>query len=283
MKAENYTGKLDAIVKSVPNSQSDSEDSQGLLSDDFTLINDEGKQTKLSRVDNLSFDWTEFNFAFNSLNYDEVKLVIGAYQGETGKLWIDGIQLEDVPTLNVLRRDDLPLSIRQGNQTLLEGQDFTRVQDPNLGIAPYLGKYGVAHDAPVIEVLEGSSLIDLNEPLYYSGYHALLIQSGHVTCSLSNEAMFEVADTIVQEAINFKPDGLFLGHSEIRSGGWQPDQALFDPAGQLLSLNVSRSYETTQKHLPDKPVYMWADMLDPYHNARALYYQMRGRSIRIMD
>lgn len=268
-RLENFSANsLNAVIKTSTE--------RNLLAQDFNLSNDDGTITNLDNLSNTTLEWTKVSWTFNSLDNTEVRLIMGAWGGKEGKFWIDNVSLEDVPTLNILRRDDLPLSITHNDLIFQEATDFERVEDPNLGVVPFGGKYSLTHEPITIKLPEGS-LITEGETVLFSAYHPQLVQSGHVTCSLNNEDMFTIAENIFEtNSATFNPDAYLLMHSEIRAGGWEPEQATLESTGQLIAENIKRTYDMTQKHASGKPIYVWSDMFDPVHNARAFYYQVKG-------
>jgi len=268
LKMENLSARLvNAIVLA-------GEDER-LLSQNITLPNGSKSPIHIKSVDNKTLPWTKISWTFNSLAHSEVKIIVGMWGGQSGKLWLDHLRLETIPTLNVLRRNNLPLTITSGERVLQEGIDYERLNDPQLGVVPYRGKYDLARLAPDIQVTEGSSLQE-GELVSFSAYHVQVVPNGHASCSLQDEGVFNVAESIVQAAHDaFAPDAYLIGFSEMRSGGWEPAAAEFEPTGRLLAANIEQNTAMIEAQT-DKPQYVWADMFDPNHNARENYYQMRG-------
>ena len=244
-----------------------------LLSQEITLL-DGDKLRSLRSVNEETLPWTKVALEFNSLDAKEISVALGVWGATQGTAWLDGIALESVPLLNVLRRDALPISLNSepagAGQSYTEGEDFETIADPTLGISPYPGKYDTAHapPQPMTELAEGDTV-------YYSGYHAHISQSSHVACSLSEPALDEVARQIITKNEDaLAPDAFFLGHSEIRSGGWEAEN-LGLSTGKALADNVKRLTDIIESET-GKPIIIWGDMFDPQHNARPNYYQVGG-------
>ena len=249
---------------------------RNLLTQNISLPQAQGAARELRQVTGESLDWTRVSFVFNSLDNTEIALGMGVYGGAGGRLWLDGVTLESVPTLNVLRRDDLALTVSADGVNYSEGEDFTPVVDPLLGTVPFGGKYDLYHDAPLPLLTPGTSLSE-GQRVLYSGYHPKVVTGAHVACSLADPALDVLADRIVREVETaYAPDAYFLGFSELRSGGWEVRDQAYGSSAAWLADNVRRTYALTRAGSADKPVYMWADMLDPHHNARTNYYQVAG-------
>src|SRR5262249_1793602 len=56
-------------------------------------------------------DWTQVEVVFNNLNETEVQIYVGQWNGGTGKLWLDEIDLQELALVNVLRRDGCPVTV----------------------------------------------------------------------------------------------------------------------------------------------------------------------------
>ena len=201
-------------------------------------------------------------------------LYLGLWGGKTGKLWIDGVRVEAAPALNLLRRDSLPLTLRPpGGKPLVEGKDFAPLADPGLGTKPYAGNYDTRHDPPEIRLPKGSRVKE-GDRVLLSGYHTAIVYDGQVAISMGDPRVFELAAEEVRrvrEALD--PDAWFLSHDEIRAGGYEPSEtAEYRTSGALFAANLSRCTEIARKEGGGKPVYVWSDMFDPNHNAKADYY-----------
>jgi hypothetical protein len=225
--------------------------------------------------------WAQWVVAFNSLANERVEIAVGLWNDgaedpeSSGKLWLDGLELETVPTLNVLRRPGLPVRwVAEDGTPRDEGRDVALLADPSLGRIPYPGSYDVVHGAPVPAVPEGSRLRE-GELVTGSWFHALPYRGGQVGASLTDEAVFRLAaEELRRNGEAFAPDALFLGHDEIRVAGWEPlegDAA----AGRRLAWNVAVCRNLCRELLPGRTVWVWSDMFDPGHNAVERYDLVR--------
>ena len=222
----------------------------------------------------LTMDWLEQSVTFNSLNHSKVMLYVGIWGGQTGKVWWDDWRIDSVPTLNLIRRDTLPLSIvGQDGTEYEEGRDFGRIADPKLGRMRWPGTFDTFHEPPAIR-LTANSRIEEGQKVLLSGYHASLVYNSQVNCSMNDPKCFELCNTQIEKAEeSLAPDGYFMSHEEIRSGGWEPPQVeSFKTSGELFAYNIKRCFEIANEKGGAKPVYVWSDMYDPSHNARKKYY-----------
>ena len=77
-----------------------------------------------------------------------------------------------------------------------------------------------------------------------------------------------------------QPDGYILGHDEMRHQGWDAScQKANRTMAQTLADNVQRCVALIKTEDPDKPIYAWSDMFEPFHNAGKTgqtYYLVKG-------
>jgi hypothetical protein len=238
------------------------------------MVPDGGGFRYFPGADNLTTDWIEQSVTFNSLGYTSVIVGAGVWGAKSGTIWWDDLRVDAVPTLNVLRRESLPLSItgRRG-AVYEEGKDFDRVEDPLLGRSRWPGNYDTRHEPPAIRVPAGSRIRE-GERVSLSCYHTPIFHRGQVSCTLSDEGIFDLCRRqieFVRETL--APDGYLLANDEIRCAGWEPaDRKRFRSSGELLAYNTRRCAEIARSAGGGKPLYVWSDMFDPNHNARKDYY-----------
>jgi len=236
------------------------------------------KRVAASSARNLTSDWIEQRLTFNSLNNTSVLLYAGLWGGKTGKIWWDNLRIDDVPTLNLLRRDTLPLTIVGEDETVYEeGKDFGRIRDPGLGQKPWPGNYDTLHEPPVITV-PSKSRIREGQAVRLSCYHATIIHDGQVGCSMDDPNVFDICKEQIKRTRDaLSPDGYFMSHDEIRCGGWEPNQEKwFKTSGKLFAYNIKQSFKVVHDGGGGKPVYVWSDMYDPFHNARDKFYLVKS-------
>ncbi|MBB3207377.1 hypothetical protein FHS27_003198 [Rhodopirellula rubra] len=222
-------------------------------------------------------DWTRHRVVFNSLEHKEVNVYLGLWGAQSGQVWIDDVQLEEVGGINLLRREGCPLRVRSGDGSVeyQEGLDFTRWEDPLLGRVPYAGEYDDDHEAPPIRLTNQSRIRD-GDVLGVSYYHAAIIQDSQVCCSLVAEEVFDLLRReVIQIDQYLKPKRYFMSHDEIRVAGWD-ELAQGRPSGKLLADNVHRCEKLIHEICPNAEVMVWSDMFDPNHNAHDHYYLVHG-------
>jgi len=223
---------------------------------------------------NLTTEWVEQAVTFNSLDNTSVTIGAGIWGGHGGTIWWDDLRIDAVPTLNVLRRDALPLTVVGENGVVYEeGKDFDRIADPGLGTYRWSGTYDTRHDPPHIRVTTGSHIKE-GERVRLSCYHAVILFTGQVCCSMDDNRVFDLcAEEIRNTRAALSPDGYFMSHDEIRCAGWEPSQTQnYRTTGELFAFNIKKCYEIANREGGGKPAYVWSDMYDPYHNARADYF-----------
>ena len=227
-----------------------------------------------------SNEWTQLVLGFNSWNHEELKIKVGAPGAKSGKLWIDGLEIEEVGLVNVLRRPGTPITVAgEANGTVYEeGRDYDRIEDPQLNCR-------FEHPGPAIK-LTGESRIQPGERLRVSYYHGFMAVKGkhqRSTC-LSEEKVYEIwANQARLIKKHLDPKIVFLDVDEVRAGG--TCKACTDRGislGEILGSSVTRQFELLRKAMPEVEVAIWNDMLDPHHNAgetfdgKDYYFQARG-------
>jgi hypothetical protein len=226
-------------------------------------------------------DWRRVDVTFNSLECSEVNLYLGVWGGKDGTLWWDDVRIEPASLVNVVRRDGAPLRVvsPDGKTVFAEGTDFVGAKDPRLGVEPWPGEYTVWHDPPVV-TLPGGSRIHDGQKVLLSYFHTAVIHRGQVMCCMAEPKVYEILKWQVQQVHqHLAPDGYFMQHDEIRLEGWDEScaKAGMTP-GELLAENVQKCAAIIRNEDPGKPIYVWSDMFDPYHNARKTgrYYLVAG-------
>jgi hypothetical protein len=224
-------------------------------------------------------DWKRIDVVFNSLDQKEANLYVGIWGEGPGTLWVDDLQLEELPLVNVLRRPGCPFTIRSADRltTYEEGRDFEPVADPALGRVPWPGEYEFGHPGAKIQIRSGSRIRD-GDRLVVSWYHPVITVDSQVMCCLSEPKL----ETILRDQARrvnelLGPRTFFMSHDEIRVANWC--QACRDrkmTPGQLLAENVRRCTAILKSVNPRARIVVWSDMFDPHHNAVDSYYLVNG-------
>ncbi len=214
--------------------------------------------------------WRKVYVGFNSKNYRKVTLSIGVHGGKTGRFWIDGLKLEEVGLVNLLRRPGAPLVVRDEASGVVyeEGRDYARVEDIMLN-------FMFDHDGPEIELLPGSR-IKQGTRLRVSYYQGTAIYQGQTPICMSEPAVYEIwrKQAKLFDMV-FGADKYLLGADELRvAASCAACQNRNMSAAQLLGDCVSRQVEMVREVKPDAQLLVWSDMFDPNHNAnkREYYY-----------
>ena len=219
-------------------------------------------------------DWTLHHVVFNSLGNEEVIVYFGCWDGRTGSLWWDDAKLEEVGLLNVVRRPGAPLAARiEGGRTLVEGKDFSLVNDPRMGSVPYKGSYEVWHEPPAIK----TSLPD-GTRLRVSFYHMVTVNQDQVMICPSEPKTVEVLRDEARRVHQlWGAKTYFMMHDEIRVLGWDESCVKRNlTPGAILADNVKTCAKILRETAPGCRVLVWSDMFDPNHSAHKDYYLVNG-------
>ena len=217
-------------------------------------------------------DWREIVMGFNSLEYDTVRIYLGAWGGKAGRFWVDDLFVEEVGLLNVLRRQGTPVTVKseQTGTVYEEGRDFAAISDPRLN-------FRFDHDGPSIKILTAGRIKN-GERLKVSYYHGMGVNSGQVTICMSEPKVYEIwarQAEMIQK--NLAPKKWLLSMDEVRAGGGCTTcKKRGMTMGQILGDSLTRQVRLIRNANPKAEILTWSDMLDPNHNARDNYYLVDG-------
>ncbi len=223
------------------------------------------------RVESTS-DWRPFNVGFNSLDQEKVLVFAGVWGGKEGRFWLDGLRIEEIGLVNLLRRPGTPLSVRDEESSTVyeEGRDFAQLVDPKL-------TFRFDHDGPRIRLLPGTRLRE-GQALRVTYYHGVSVHEGQVTICMSEPKVYEIwtrQAALIQK--HLAPQRWLLSMDEIRAGGsCEACKRRKMTMAQILGDCLTRQFEMIRNVNPRAEVYVWSDMLDPNHNAHDNYYLVDG-------
>jgi hypothetical protein len=220
-------------------------------------------------------DWTEIRAVFNPLEAKEVRITLGAWDGETGEFQWRTPRLEEVALLNVLRRPGAPLVVKtEAGFPLEEGRHFERVSDPRLGTAPKIGGFEEWHAPPPIR----TSMPD-GTRLRVSYFHPMVFpDGGQMMICFSEPKTFDLLrDQAKRLHAIFKPRAFFMSFDEIRVLNWDDScRSKNLDAGALVAGAARDALRILRDLDPRAEIYVWNDMFDPVHNAHDHYCLVRG-------
>ncbi len=229
---------------------------------------------------NGTHDWTRLDYTFNSQDSTEGYLYFGVWGGSSGLLWFDDIFLEETALVYLTRRPGTPVKVydpAQPPSEFIEGQDFNTMVDARMQTGkPFTDDY---HEATPVTLPKGTRLKPRQRVLA-DFYAAITVPGAHsvAMCLTDPGSLKWVAQN--GQAIHqmLPPDsGLFLGYDEIRqANSCGSCRGRHRSAGQLLAWSVGHIADTYHSVAPGRPLYIWNDMFDPYHNAHANYFYVEG-------
>lgn len=215
--------------------------------------------------------WRKLTMLFNSMEYEQVRLYAGLWEGQNGKVWLDDWSVEEVGPINVLERPGTPVTVtdEEGAVVYEAGRDFAPLRDPDFNF------YRIDREAPVLRLLPGTRIRD-GQRLRVSWFHPMVIHESQVTVCMAESELYRIWDHEAELlAQHLKPKRVLLNMDEVRMGGTCEACRGQDMAA-LLGRCVTRQTEILRRHSPGAMVYIWSDMLDPHHNAHDEYYLVEG-------
>lgn len=220
-------------------------------------------------------DWKQIAVAFNTLHYSVIRVYLGVWGGETGKVWLDDLEVHEPSLLNVLRRPGTPVSVKSedGQITYEEGRDYESIIDQNLD--PWAS--GDDHEGPVIRLMPRTR-ISPGDTLRVSYYHSVAPDEERAAICMSEPEVFDrwrSAAEILYKTL--EPSTYFLSMDEIRAGGsCEACRAGGRTVGQVLADCITKQAAILREFSPGAGIYLWSDMLDPHRNAHDHYYSIDG-------
>jgi hypothetical protein len=207
--------------------------------------------------------WTEARVAFNSRDYETVRVSVGAPMAGKGTFWIDDYKIREEGPVNILRRDGTPLVVRgeKNGVTYVEGRDFETLLDPMMTML-------YDHEPPPLK-LTGSSRIEEGERLRVSYWNNHPIYSGQTPACFSEPAIYDWWRKSVQFLHEYiRPDKYYLSADELRlAGTCETCQAQGLSLPEMLGKCLHKQVEIIREFNPDAEMFVWSDMFDPNHNA----------------
>lgn len=217
-------------------------------------------------------DWKHYDLGFNSLDNTSGSLYLGTWGGKTGKFWWDGLEIEEIGLVNVLRRPGCPVTVKaEGGQTFEEGRDYQKIVDP------LLHPWVAYHDPPTIKLTANTRIKD-GDRLRVSYYHPTIIYEDRITACLSEPKIFDDWRAEVEAANKlYHPDAFFMEHDELRViNQCALCQSKHMTPGELLAWNIKKASQIIRDVRPDAGIWVWSDMFDPNHNAVDHFYLVNG-------
>ena len=222
-------------------------------------------------------DWRRVTVVFNSQANSKVRVYWGIWGGHGGKLWWDGLTVEDAGLLNVVRRPGAPLKVSGIGGPLREGVDFEPVSDPLLGKRPWEGEYTFDQEPPVLRRRPAGSIHD-GDVVTVDAYHAITTDQGKAAICPSEPATRRIEERELAEVARvFQPDGLLLSLDELRVANWcAACAARKGSPGSIFAEEIANQAALARRANPGARLCVWSDMFDPAHNAVDNYYLSNG-------
>ncbi len=218
-------------------------------------------------------DWRHVAMVFNSLCYHRVGLYAGLWGGKGGRVWLDGLRIEELGLMNVLRRPGTPIAVRSEDGRMLyrEGMDYEPIVDPRLNPSRPYGQ-------PVPLRLTRNSRLRDGQRLRVSFYHGMCVNRGQVSVCMSEPELYEIwrkEARLIHR--HLQPKKYLLSMDEIRAGGsCAACKARNMSMAQILGDCLTRQVAILREVNPKAEILVWSDMLDPNHNAHGNYYLVEG-------
>lgn len=270
VKMTDFSGSPEILIK-------DSKDNTRLSNQFISVPKSNGSRTYLQHLKNKTLDWNEVKISFNSQDSTSTDLMLAAFNQSSGAIWWDDISIVDTPTMNFLKRDGLNVSVKKVDGTKLKiPDDIARPEDSSLGLSGYAGRYDNYHSVPSVKV-NNSNKIRNGDILLLSGWHTMVTTTGQISASWNHPRVFQRIRKLHQKIHDeLKPDGFLYSVTEVRTGGFEPWDTQYITSGKALDAHIKRGIQEIKSVAPGKEIYLWDDMISPFHNAKDGYYQVNN-------
>jgi hypothetical protein len=219
-------------------------------------------------------DWQVHHVVFNSQEKTKAQLYLGCWDGTTGELAWDDAKLEVVSFVNLVRRPGAPLRVMKGGLELREGTDFEPLADPLLGTKPYPGCYTVWHEPPVLKIKNQAP----GTAIQVSYHHGATVHDDQANICVSEGKTWEILRDQARRMHDlWGAPGYMMSFDEIRVfNHCEGCRRRNLDSGRLLADAAAKAIGLLRGVNPGGKIYVWNDMFDPHHNARANYYLASG-------
>lgn len=215
-------------------------------------------------------DWVQVSVLFNSREARRCRIYLGVWEGNQGKMWLDDVELQEVGMVNLIRRRPDSVKVQKNGTDMKPGDDFVIVPPESRGFS------SSAQEA-VLKLADHSRAQE-GDLLDVSFEHATISADNQVAICMGDPSTYALM-TDEAKRVNelFSPSQFFFSHDEIRSANRdRACAALHLDAGALLAMNARRAFDIVKSVSPRAECFIWSDMFDPNHNARANYYDVAG-------
>ena len=220
----------------------------------------------------VSFDWKRASVAFRVPADGKIRIYAGIWDGKTGTIWLDDLQIEPVGFVNPLQRPGTPITVTSadGKTEYRRGKDW---EIPEFRPQPWR----LDAESQDLIIPEGSRIAE-GERLCVDFYYPQLVGAPQIGTCMSEPEVYEYFQKSAEAVVKLlNPQKWFLSMDEIRCAG--TCKACHDRGislAEILGDCITKQYEIIKGVRPDATVYIWSDMLDPNHNAHDNYYVCDG-------
>ena len=226
----------------------------------------------------LTSDWQQVHLTLNTQHRAKIQVYLSPNM-TAGTMWMSEFTVEPAGIMNVLRRDNTPfiMTSEDGLTTYTEGIDYTDAEDLNSrggdfdgAVDYYIKKLNSGrsqwHDVSTMKTV--GVALSPGDVVLCSYYHIGFYRGRWAVCMTDPQYLDRleiIANFYVKNLDGV--DGYYFSHDEIRLSGCDPSCQGYGDKGQHLAYNINFCYNLMTTIDPGKPLFVWNDMFDPYHNA----------------
>ena len=225
-------------------------------------------------------DWSPITFDFHSETATGLTLRATAPRSPGGRYEVRNLTIEEAPVEYVVRRAGTPFAVRDRDtgEVYVEGRDY----------APVAGLDRVSFSPPPkpfeLALLPGGRIRE-GARLAVSAYEPRCTYGVQFSTCLSNpdfHAYLTRSAAALSRAFDVRK--WFLSLDEVRVGcQCELCVASGKTMGQLFAETTVRMRAAIRAVRPDAEIFMWSDMVDPNHNARADYFHCRTTFVGALE
>ncbi len=206
--------------------------------------------------------WKKATVDVHSLSLDTLQIYLGAFQAQSGTLWIDELVIEERNPIWLLQRDDTPLHAYEepGHIPLTEGTDFIIEEKSSKDYGDCYTHYPTIRRVPGGRLSNGDQItIDWHCAFRYEGWR-------ESPCFSLLEPLAYYQQCVALCDSLFNPDGFKIHLNEISLVNW--DSACLsrnETPAQIVGSYTRQMYNIIQARRPGAPVQIYGDMFNPFN------------------
>jgi hypothetical protein len=254
-----------------------------LVGSPMVMVTDASNLEKLRFIVNLhgAGAWSDLHYMFNSGDSTELAIYMGVWGGAKGAIQFDDVKLDEAGLVWVAHRDGAPFKVYDPDdpsKIYSPGVDYNEFIDPSM--LPHRPAFeNIFHWLPPF-TLPKTTQLKPGQTVAVD-YYAVTPNTfeNQVGMCLTDPGVYKWLSTNARAMKKVIPpeSNIVLTYDEMRAANsCLSCRSKNMSAGELLAWSFGKTSDIYHGAMPDASIWAWSDMFDPYHNARANFYNVEG-------